>query len=114
MGTCLLFWKAVCGILIAATPGAQTERRDGAVDLDSAPGAAPGRQWTWRYSFLRSPQVEDTRVLDPWLNFYSTFSITLPVRELFSVSVRVIFCVPLFRKTKPVKVCTPWSAAVKV
>ena len=45
---------------------------------------------------------------------YNTFSITLPVRELRSVSMRVIKREPLFRKTRPVKQCTPFSAAVKV
>lgn len=45
---------------------------------------------------------------------YTTCSITLPVRELFNVSVRVNFCVPFFRGTRRLTVCAPLSAAVKV
>ncbi len=41
-------------------------------------------------------------------------SVTLAVRELCSVSVIVIVCFPFLRRTRPVKVCTPLSAAVKL
>src|SRR5262245_53932695 len=45
---------------------------------------------------------------------YDTFSVTLPVSEGLRVSVIVIFWLPLLRRTRPVKVCTPRSAAVNV
>ena len=45
---------------------------------------------------------------------YSTFSITLLVRELISMSVIVILWLPLVRSTRPVNLCTPLSAAVNV
>src|SRR5579859_1588840 len=44
---------------------------------------------------------------------YSTSTITLPASELLCVSVIVTFWLPFFRSTRPVKVCTPLSVAVK-
>jgi len=44
----------------------------------------------------------------------STSTITLAKRVLFSVSVTVMVWFPFLRRSRPLKVCAPLSAAVKV
>src|SRR5262245_40835423 len=87
-------------------PGAQTGRRGGAGPAGGLLGGkTPPAAVLHRASRRRSEF--------PWLPYRTSID-TVVVRAPATVSDTVIVCRPRFFSSRPVNVCTPWSAAVNV
>jgi hypothetical protein len=78
----------------ATIPGAQSERR--------------GEAWVGELNGW----VPKTPPMLRWFQTTSTF--VVPKIVAFDLSLTLRVCTPFLRRIRPVKVCTPWSLAVKV